>query len=128
MTMAEPERSLRLVVVDDHSFAREAVAAMLDDVPGLEAVGHAGSLWEARELIEELAPDVAVVDLRLPDGSGRELIEHFAIAMPQLRCLIFTSAVDQYEADALLQAGAEAVILKSLRGTDLIDAILQIHG
>lgn len=122
--MTEHEGSqVRLVVVDDHEFAREAVAAMLDAEPGLKIVGQAGTVLEALEVIGRLVPDVAVLDLRLPDGSGRELLEHFAVALPELRSVVFTSSVELHQTEALVEAGAAAVILKSLRGTDLVDAI-----
>lgn len=117
------QNNLKLVVVDDHTFAREAVAAMLSAEPGMDIVGQASSIRQAREVITMLTPDVAVLDLNLPDGSGRELVDHFRVALPQLDCVIFTSSVAHMETDALLEAGAAAVVLKSLRGTDLVDAI-----
>ena len=84
------------------------------------------SVWQAGEVIGRLAPDVAVLDFNLPDGSGGDLIERFTVELPELRCVIFTSLVDQAETDALLAAGAEAVVLKTLRGTDLVDAIRRV--
>lgn len=114
---------LRLVVVDDHEFAREAVVAALDSEPSLEIVGQAGSVAQAREVIGRFEPDVVVLDLNMPDGSGREIVEHFREALPEVRCVIFTSSIEPRQEEALLEAGAAAVVLKSLRGTDLLDAI-----
>jgi DNA-binding NarL/FixJ family response regulator len=119
------EEDLRVVIVDDHEFAREAVAAMLDAEPGITIVGQAGSVGQAIGAISHLEPDIAIVDLNMPDGSGREVVEHCRAVQPTVRCIIFTSSVDRSESQALLDAGAEAVVLKSLRSTDLLDAI---HG
>ena len=126
MTDADVLRDLRLVVVDDHEFAREAVVAMLDAEPGVQIVGQAGSVGQALTAIEHLLPDVVVLDLKLPDGSGREVVEHFAVSHPEVRCIIFTSSVEHAETEALLAAGAEAVVLKSLRGPDLMDALRRV--
>lgn len=122
------QEDLRVVIVDDHEFAREAVAAMLDAEPGITIVGQAGSVGQALGVISHLEPDVAVVDLNMPDGSGREVVEHFGAVQPTVRCIIFTSSVDRFESKALLDAGAEAVVLKSLRGTDLLDAIYAVKA
>jgi two-component system response regulator DevR len=118
-------RPLRLVIVDDHENVRIAVSRVLDAEPDLEVVGEAGSVAEARDVIARVLPDVAVLDLSLPDGYGGELVEHFVSVMPELRCVIHTGTLDTGEADALLEAGAATVVLKSLRGTNLVDAIRQ---
>lgn len=126
MTESDVTKDLRLVIVDDHEFAREAVAAMLDAEPGITIVGQAGNVYQARAVITDVEPDVAVLDLNMPDGSGREIVEHFATALPELRCIIFTSSVQQAEVEELREAGAEAVVLKSLLSTDLVDAIRRV--
>lgn len=119
----DPARLLRLVLVDDHEFAREAVAQSLEAQDGVKVVGQAGTVALARAEIERLQPDVAVLDLNLPDGTGRDLVEHFTKTAPEIRCVIYTSLVSSNDAESLLDAGAAAVVLKTLRGTDLIEAI-----
>ena len=118
---------LRLVLVDDHEFARAAVATSLAAQPGLEVVGEAGSVAVARALVELVEPDVAILDLNLPDGNGGELLDWYSKERPELRCVIFTSAVTEREKERLLSKGADAVILKTLRGSDLVDAIRQVR-
>ena len=115
--------SLRLVLVDDHEFAREAVAQSLEAEAGIQVVGQDGTVAHARSEIERLKPDVAVIDFNLPDGTGQDLVEHLTATSPEIRCVVYTSLVDETEARSLIQAGASAVVLKTLRGTDLIDAI-----
>lgn len=122
-TNQDGSRPLRLVVVDDHEHVRAAVVGALAAEPGLAVVGEAGTAAEAREVIAEVTPDVAVLDLSLPDASGSELVEHFAAVMPELQCVIHTGTLAGHEADALLEAGATAVVLKSVRGTELLDAV-----
>ncbi len=117
---------LRLVVVEDNDIVRAGVAAAIGAEPNVEVIGQAASVAAARKLIAERQPDIAILDLSLPDGSGRELVEHFATAMPQLRCIVHTGSVGAAEASSLAEAGAAAVVLKSLRGTDLIDAIRNV--
>lgn len=118
--------SLRLVVVEDNDIVREGVAAALGAEPGVGVVGQTRTVAEGKELITRVRPDIAVLDLRLPDGSGRELIEHFATAMPDLSCIVHTGTLGPLEAASLIEAGAAAVVLKSLRGTDLLDAVRQV--
>lgn len=119
----DQSQDLRLVIVDDHEFAREAVAQSLETQDGVTVVGQAGSVAVARAEIERLQPDVAVLDLNLPDGTGADLVEYFTRTAPDLRCVVYTSQVSVDDAESLLDAGAAAVVLKTLRGTDLIDAI-----
>lgn len=114
---------LRLCVVDDHEAVREGLALALGAQPDLSVVGTAGSLAEARELVVDLEPDVVVLDVRLPDGSGIDLCRHLSLTMPAIRCVLHSGGVDEREVVAAIDAGAAAVVLKSLSGTALLDAI-----
>ncbi|MEO2095555.1 MAG: response regulator transcription factor [Brachybacterium sp.] len=86
-----PARPLRVVLVDDEHLIRSALATMLSLEEDLEVLGEAGTVAEGARLIAETTPDVAVVDLQLPDGDGLELCEKIAEASPATRCLILTS-------------------------------------
>jgi len=114
---------VRVVVVDDFAVLRVHLAEALDLEPDITVVGLAGSVCEAKTVISSVQPDVAVVDLNLPDGSAREFVNHFCAAQPGLACVIHTSTLRFGEAESLLAAGAATVVLKSLRGTELLDAI-----
>lgn len=86
-----PARPLRVVLVDDEHLIRSALATMLSLEEDLEVLGEAGTVAEGARLIAETTPDIAVVDLQLPDGDGLELCEQIAEASPAPRCLILTS-------------------------------------
>ncbi|MFJ6042057.1 response regulator transcription factor [Brachybacterium paraconglomeratum] len=86
-----PARPLRVVLVDDEHLIRSALATMLSLEEDLEVLGEAGRVAEGARLIAETTPDIAVVDLQLPDGDGLELCERVAEASPATRCLILTS-------------------------------------
>lgn len=117
------DSQVRLVVVDDSELVRMGLVAHLSAAPDLDVVGAAGSIAEARELVVEMGPDVVVLDVRLPDGSGIDLCRHLTSTMPSVRCVLHSGAIRVGEADAALAAGAAAVVLKSLSGTELVDAI-----
>ena len=86
-----PARPLRVVLVDDEHLIRSALATMLSLEEDLEVLGEAGTVAEGARLLAETTPDIAVVDLQLPDGDGLELGEQIAEASPATRCLILTS-------------------------------------
>ena len=91
MTGTAPPAALRVVLVDDEHLIRSALATMLSLEEDLEVLGEAGTVAEGARLIAETTPDIAVVDLQLPDGDGLELCEQIAEASPAPRCLILTS-------------------------------------
>jgi Response regulator containing a CheY-like receiver domain and an HTH DNA-binding domain len=96
MTETQP---LRIFLVDDHEVVREGLADLLNDVPGFEVVGEAGTAAQALPRILAVRPDVAILDMRLPDGSGIDICRDVRSALPQTHCLILTSYDDQ---DAVL--------------------------
>ncbi|RZL23262.1 MAG: response regulator transcription factor [Rhodococcus sp. (in: high G+C Gram-positive bacteria)] len=110
-------------LVDDHEVVRRGLAELLDDDPDLRVVGEASSYAHALARIPALAPDVAVLDVRLPDGNGIELCRELLSKLPGLRCLILTSFEDdQAMLDAIL-AGASGYVVKDIKGLDLTRAV-----
>lgn len=110
-------------LVDDHEVVRRGLAELLDDDPDLRVVGEASSYTHAIARIPALMPDVAVLDVRLPDGNGIELCRELLSKLPELRCLILTSFEDdQAMLDAIL-AGASGYVVKDIKGLDLTRAV-----
>lgn len=114
---------LTVFLVDDHEVVRRGVGDMLDEEEDLTVVGQAGSVAEALARIPALRPDIAVLDMRLPDGNGVELCRELRSRMPTLNCLILTSYTDeQAMLDAIL-AGAGGYVIKDIKGMELVSAV-----
>ncbi|HOZ59225.1 MAG TPA: response regulator transcription factor [Nakamurella multipartita] len=114
---------LTVFLVDDHEVVRRGVGDMLDEEEDLTVVGQAGSVAEALARIPALRPDIAVLDMRLPDGNGIELCRELRSRMPTLNCLILTSYTDeQAMLDAIL-AGAGGYVIKDIKGMELVSAV-----
>jgi DNA-binding NarL/FixJ family response regulator len=110
-------------LVDDHEVVRRGVAELLEAEGDLRVVGEAGSVREALVRVPLVRPQVAVLDVRLPDGNGVELCRDLRVLLPDLACLMLTSfADDQALLDAVL-AGAAGYVLKDIRGGDLVGAV-----
>ncbi|SES40129.1 response regulator transcription factor [Actinokineospora terrae] len=114
--------SLRVFLVDDHEIVRRGVADLLDE-PDIEIVGEAASVAEALVRVPAARPDVAVLDVRLPDGSGVELCRDLRSAVPGLHCLMLTSFPDDEALLDAILAGASGFVLKQVLGTDLVAAV-----
>jgi DNA-binding NarL/FixJ family response regulator len=113
-------------LVDDHEVVRRGLADLLASDPELEVIGDAGSVSEAKVRIAALKPDVAVLDVRLPDGSGIELCRDLLSELPELRCLMLTSFTsDEAMLEAIL-AGASGYVVKDIRGMELASAIKDV--
>ncbi|BBY32659.1 DNA-binding response regulator [Mycolicibacter minnesotensis] len=113
-------------LVDDHEVVRRGLIDLLGADPELDVVGEAGSVAEALARIPALNPDVAVLDVRLPDGNGIELCRELLSRMPELRCLILTSFTsDEAMLDAIL-AGASGYIVKDIKGMELARAVKEV--
>ncbi|GHF52817.1 DNA-binding response regulator [Streptomyces mashuensis] len=114
---------VRVFLVDDHEVVRRGIRDLLEAEDGIEVVGEAGSADQALARGPALRPDVAVLDVRLPDGDGITVCRELRSRMPGLACLMLTSFDDD---DALLDAimaGAAGYVLKQIRGSDLVSAI-----
>ena len=117
---------LRVFLVDDHEVVRRGVADLLEEDEELTVVGQAGSVSQALARIPALQPDVAVLDVRLPDGNGIELARELRSKLPELNCLMLTSYTDeQAMLDAVL-AGASGYVVKDIKGMDLVTAVREV--
>jgi two-component system, NarL family, response regulator DevR len=117
---------VRVFLVDDHEVVRRGLVDLLGSDPELEVIGEAGSVREAMVKIPALQPDIAVLDVRLPDGNGIELCRDLLSDLPDLRCLMLTSYTsDEAMLDAIL-AGASGFVVKDIKGMALAQAIKDI--
>jgi DNA-binding NarL/FixJ family response regulator len=118
----------RVFLLDDHEIVRRGLRELLDAEPDIEVCGEAATAAEALERIPSLRPDVAVLDVRLPDGNGVEVCRGIRASNPEIRCLMLTSyAEDEAAFDAVI-AGAHGYVLKQVRGGSLLDAIRRVAG
>lgn len=117
---------IRVFLLDDHELVRRGLADLLDVESDLEVVGEASSVAEAMARIPAAQPNVAVLDVRLPDGSGVEVCRDIRSQMPDVRCLMLTSFSDDEALFDAIMAGASGYVLKEIRGNDLVDAIRQV--
>ncbi|AKH84974.1 LuxR family transcriptional regulator [Streptomyces sp. CNQ-509] len=116
-------RPIRVFLVDDHEVVRRGLRDLLEAEPGIEVTGEAGTFAQALARGPALRPDVAVLDVRLPDGDGIGVCRELRSRMPELACLMLTSFDDD---DALLDAimaGASGYVLKQIKGGDLVSAV-----
>jgi DNA-binding NarL/FixJ family response regulator len=115
----------RLAIVDDHEVLREGLASLLLGTD-LEVVGTAGNMAAAMDLMEQVAPDVALVDIGLPDGSGIELARRLLAARPGLRIVLYTGETDAELLYEGLESGAHGYALKAGPTHELVSAITQV--
>ncbi|QKJ18236.1 response regulator [Microbacterium hominis] len=113
----------RVFLVDDHEIVRRGIGQLIDASPDLEVAGEAGTVREALRRIEAIAPDVAVLDVRLPDGDGIALCREVRSRHPQIACLILTAYDDDEALRSAALAGASGYVLKDVRSSALLDAI-----
>ncbi|MEW5813341.1 MAG: response regulator transcription factor [Actinomycetota bacterium] len=117
---------VRVFLVDDHEVVRRGLIDLLSADDELEVVGEAGTVSEALARIPALQPDVAVLDVRLPDGNGIELCRDLLSRLPNLRCLMLTSFTsDEATLDAIL-AGASGYVIKDIKGMELAKAVKEV--
>lgn len=113
----------RVLIVDDHEVVREGLRALLNRREGMEVVGQAGTVADAITEATRMKPDVIVMDVRLPDGSGIEACREIREARPETKVIILTSYADEEAVFASILAGAAGYVLKQTRGSVLADAI-----
>jgi len=114
---------LRVFVVDDHEVVRRGVRDMLNAVDGIAVVGEASMVAEALARVPASRPDVAVLDVRLPDGNGVELCRELRSRLPELACLMLTSYPDERAMLDAFLAGAAGFVIKDITGLDLVAAV-----
>jgi two-component system response regulator DevR len=117
---------IRVFLLDDHEVVRRGLVALLEGTGEIEVVGESGSAVEAARRIPAFRPDVAVLDARLPDGSGIDVCREVRSADPEIKALILTSYQDDEALFSAIMAGAAGYVLKQIRGTDLVDAIRRV--
>jgi len=120
---AEP---IGVFLLDDHEIVRRGVRDLLESEPGITVVGEAGTAAAALARIPALKPDVAILDVRLPDGDGVTVCREIRSRMPQVACLMLTSFGDDEALFDAIMAGAAGYVLKQIRGTDLVGAVRTI--
>jgi len=123
--MAAPD-PIRVFLLDDHEVVREGVRALLDAADGIEVVGEGASVAEALARIPACRPDVALLDVQLPDGSGVEVCRTIRSDQPDVRALMLTSFADDEALFEAILAGASGYLLKQVRGTDIVEAVRRI--
>ncbi len=117
------DRQHRLLVVDDHEVVRQGLVAMLQRRPGFQVVAEAGTAAEAIEMARRYQPDLVIMDVRLPDGSGIEACREIRAEIPGTRVVILTSYPDEEAVFSAIVAGASGYLLKQVRGRDLVAAL-----
>ncbi|MDQ2674346.1 MAG: response regulator transcription factor [Chloroflexota bacterium] len=123
MDEARTDERLRMLVVDDHEVVRQGLVALLDRREGFEVVAQAGTMAEAIAAAERFEPDLVIMDVRLPDGSGIEACREIRATRPATRVVMLTSYPDEEAVLSAIIAGASGYLLKQIRGRDLVTAL-----
>jgi DNA-binding NarL/FixJ family response regulator len=118
--------TVRVFLLDDHEIVRQGLRGLIEAEDDLAVIGEAGTAEEALTRIPATRPDVAVLDVRLPDGDGVEVCREVRSRFPELQCLMLTSFADDEALFSAIMAGAAGYVLKQIRGTDLVDAIRRV--
>lgn len=118
--------TIRVFLLDDHEVVRRGVRELLEAHDDFEVVGEAGTADEAVARIPSAKPDVAVIDMRLPDGNGVEVCREVRSRDSQIQCLILTSFADDEALFDAIMAGAAGYLLKQIKGNDLVDGIRRV--
>jgi DNA-binding NarL/FixJ family response regulator len=117
---------IRVYLLDDHEVVRHGLRDLLEREGDIEVVGESGSAVDAEHRIPALRPHVAVLDARLPDGSGIDVCREIRSVDPTIQALILTSYEDDEALFAAIMAGAAGYVLKQIKGTDLVDAVRRV--
>ncbi|WP_026413144.1 response regulator [Actinomadura oligospora] len=123
-----PGDPIRVFLLDDHEVVRRGVQDLLNDEPDITVVGDAGTVEQALVRIPALRPQVAVLDVRLPDGDGVTVCRELRSRMPDLACLMLTSFDDEEALLDSIMAGASGYVLKQIQGSDLVSAVRTVAG
>jgi len=118
--------TIRVFLLDDHEVVRRGVRDLLEAAGDIDVVGEASTADEALRRVPAVRPDVAVLDVRLPDGSGIEVCRELRADHPEIRCLMLTSFNDDEALFDAIVAGASGYVLKEVRGGDLVDGVRRV--
>ncbi|GAB3251329.1 response regulator transcription factor [Nocardioides dilutus] len=124
--MANDTSPIRVFLLDDHEVVRRGIKELLESEGDIEVVGESGLAQEAVRRIPALRPDVAILDGRLPDGTGMEVCRDVRSVDPTIKALILTSYDDDEALFSAIMAGAAGYILKQVRGNDLVDTVRRV--
>jgi len=119
---------IRVFLVDDHELVRRGITALLNAEPDIEVVGEAGTAAQARTRIRATSPDIAVLDVRLPDGSGIDVCRDIRSDNPEIKCLILTGYDDDEAIYAAVLAGASGYVIKDVQGSGLLESLRKISA
>jgi DNA-binding NarL/FixJ family response regulator len=119
---------IRVFLVDDHELVRRGITALLNAESDIEVVGEAGTAAQARVRLRATSPDIAVLDVRLPDGSGIDVCREIRSENPAIRCLILTGYDDDEAIYAAVLAGASGYVIKDVHGSGLIDSLRRVFA
>jgi two-component system response regulator DevR len=125
-TPTSADSQIRVFLLDDHEIVRRGIRELLEGEPDILVVGESGLAEEAARRIPALRPDVAILDARLPDGSGIDVCREIRSRDPQIKALILTSYDDDEALFAAIMAGAAGYTLKQVRGNDLVDTVRRV--
>jgi len=125
MNMSSPA-PIRILLVDDSEVVRLGLRALLDADDGLHVIAEADGVAAAVRAAEQHRPDVVLLDIRLPDGSGFEACRQILRRLPETRVLILTSVVDETLVDEAIRAGAHGYLLKEINGRGLVQALRDV--
>jgi len=128
MSDAPATGTVKVFLLDDHEIVRRGVRDLLEAEPDITVVGEAGTAESALARIPALRPDVAILDVRLPDGDGVTVCREIRSQMPQVACLMLTSFGDDEALFDAIMAGAAGYVLKQIRGLDLVGAVRTVAG
>jgi DNA-binding NarL/FixJ family response regulator len=120
--------SIRVLVADDHHVVRQGLIALLKTVPEISVIGEASDGEEAVSLYRQHQPDIAIMDLRMPQKGGVEAIAEIRKDFPSARIIVLTTFDGDEDIYRALQAGAKGYLLKDMFGEELIDAIRTVHA
>src|SRR5688572_23932786 len=119
---------IRVFSVDDHPLLREGIAALVNNQPDMTLVAEASTGAEAIQLFKQCLPDVTLMDLRLPDMSGIDIVIAIRSEFPEARIIMLTTFEGDVEIHRALQAGARGYLLKNMPPSELLDVIRQVHA
>jgi DNA-binding NarL/FixJ family response regulator len=118
--------SIRVFLLDDHEIVRRGVRELIDAEDDMEVVGEAGTAAQALARIPPTRPEVAILDVRLPDGNGVEVCRDIRSEHPDVACIMLTSFSDDEAMMQAIMAGAAGYLLKQIRGTDIVEAVRRV--